>query len=279
MEPSLLVPLVAGLLSIVMTFAWVFQKRVGNAGWVDVFWSVAVGLAGLGFAVVPLDDGDALTPRQILVALLVLVWSVRLALHLAERASRGAEDARYANFRKHWGANFQRGLFNYVQLQALAALVLSLSVFAAARNPAPDLRPIDWIGAVLLLVAVAGAGLADRQLRNFRRAHSGERLVCDVGLWAWSRHPNYFFEWLGWVAYPLIAIASPAEYSWGWFALSGPIVMYWLLVHVLGIPYLEAQLVASRGEAYRAYQARTNPFFPWRPAASSATAEAEAREA
>jgi len=275
LEASLLVSAVAASLSLTMVFAWAFQKRVGNAGWVDVFWSVGVGLAGIAFALAPLEAGDAPTPRRILVALLVSLWSGRLVLHTVGRAARGREDARHANLRRHWGGQFQRRLFGLLQLQALVALLLSLAVFAAARNPEPGLRPVDWIGAVTLLVSVSGATVADLQLWSFRQKHPGKRLICDAGLWGWSRHPNYFFEWLGWVAYPLIAIASPADYFWGWGALVAPIAMYWLLVHVWGIPYAEAQLVAGCGEAYRAYRARTSAFLPFRPAAPTS----EAREA
>lgn len=105
--------------------------------------------------------------------------------------------------------------------------------------------------------------LADRQLRRFKLYPSNAGLVCDAGLWRWSRHPNYFFEWLGWWAYPIIAL-SPG-YAWGWASLAAPAIMYWILVHVTGIPPLEEQMLQSRGDRYREYQARTNAFFPWPP--------------
>jgi steroid 5-alpha reductase family enzyme len=88
---------------------------------------------------------------------------------------------------------------------------------------------------------------------------------CDVGLWGWSRHPNYFFEWLGWLAYPLLAIDLSGAYLWGWAALLGPACMYWLLVHVSGIPPLEAHMLERRRDEFRAHQARTNAFFPAPP--------------
>jgi steroid 5-alpha reductase family enzyme len=91
--------------------------------------------------------------------------------------------------------------------------------------------------------------------------------VCDEGLWRWSRHPNYFFEWLGWFAYPLIAISPNyhPSYPWGWVTLLAPAFMYWILVHVTGIPPLEEQMLRSRGDRYRDYQSRTSAFFPWPP--------------
>ena len=90
-------------------------------------------------------------------------------------------------------------------------------------------------------------------------------VICDVGLWGWSRHPNYFFEWFGWLAYPLLAIDLGGAYPWGFVALAGPVCMYWLLVHVSGIPPLEAHMLERRRDEFRAYQARTNAFFPAPP--------------
>ncbi|MDB6097533.1 MAG: hypothetical protein JWN58_236, partial [Gammaproteobacteria bacterium] len=81
--------------------------------------------------------------------------------------------------------------------------------------------------------------------------------------WRWSRHPNYFFEWFGWLAYPVIAI-SP-DYPWGWATLLAPVFMYWIMVHVTGIPPLEAQMLRSRGARYRTYQTHTSMFFPLPP--------------
>jgi steroid 5-alpha reductase family enzyme len=100
-------------------------------------------------------------------------------------------------------------------------------------------------------------------LRRFRADPTHHGQVCDTGLWRLSRHPNYFFEWLGWLAYPLLAIDPAGGYPWGWLALAGPALIYWLLVHVSGIPPLEAQMLRSRGERYRTYQARTRPFLPF----------------
>ena len=105
--------------------------------------------------------------------------------------------------------------------------------------------------------------LADSQLKQFRASPGHHGQVCDVGLWRWSRHPNYFFQWLGWLAYPVIAI-SPDSYGWGWASLLAPLFMYWILVHVTGVPPLEAQMLRSRGERYRDYQLRTSVFFPLR---------------
>ena len=128
----------------------------------------------------------------------------------------------------------------------------------AATNPQPFPRPVDIAGIGLLLLAFAGESLADAQLATFGRTH--RNAVCDAGLWRWSRHPNYFFEWLGWCAWALIAI-DPGQ-PWSWLAVSAPALMYYLLVHASGIPPLEAHMLNTRGDRFKAYQARTNAFFP-----------------
>jgi steroid 5-alpha reductase family enzyme len=253
-------------LSLIMALSWAFQRKVGNAGWVDAFWTGGMGIAGTALALAPFGDAWP-TPRQLLVGALAAIWSIRLGSYLAVRASKGPEDVRYASFRTEWGPRFERNLFLFLQIQAFAATLLVSAILLAARNPAPGLRAADIAGALILAVAIAGEGVADGQLRRFKADPANRGRVCDAGLWGWSRHPNYFFEWLVWLAYPVIAIDPSGAYPLGWLALIAPLFMLWLLLKVSGIPPLEAQMIRSRGTAYRAYQRRTSAFFPWPPAA------------
>jgi steroid 5-alpha reductase family enzyme len=249
-------------LSLAMMAAWWFQWRRGNAGWVDVCWTFATGGAAIVGALWPLAS-DAWPPRQAIVALLAAFWSVRLGLHLRHRVRTRPEDARYAGFRRDWGARFQPRLFGFLQIQAIAAWPLAVAVLLAARNPAPGLRVADFLALGISAIAILGEAAADRQLARFVADPRNLGKVCDSGLWAWSRHPNYFFEFLGWCAWPLFA----CDPGWpiGWLALGAPALMYWLLVHVSGIPPLERVMLASRGDAWRAYQRRTSAFFPAPP--------------
>ncbi|WP_292082775.1 MULTISPECIES: DUF1295 domain-containing protein [unclassified Brevundimonas] len=247
-------------LAVVMSAAWVVQRRTGQGGWADAFWSFGLGLAGVGVALFPLD-GSSPSARQWLVAVLIGLWGLRLGLHIAHRAAREAEDPRYARLRVEWGQGFQAKMFGFLMLQAGAAAFLALSVLAAARNPTPGLTLQDGAAALLFVSALIGEAVADRQLAAFKAdpAHRGQ--VCDTGLWAWSRHPNYFFEWLGWCAWPVFAISFSSPWPWGWLALTGPAYIYWLLNHVSGVPLLEAHMRRSRPEAFAAYAARTSRFF------------------
>ena len=121
----------------------------------------------------------------------------------------------------------------------------------------------DLAGVIILAVAIIGEAIADLQLARFKARNAGSGGICDAGLWAWSRHPNYFFEWLGWLAYPVIAIdpARPVTL----LSLAAPLVMFVVLRFVTGVPPLERAMLASRGERFRAYQARTSPFIPLPP--------------
>ncbi len=264
---------IAVSLSILMTGAWMVQQRTGNSGWVDTIWTFSLGLTGAASALWPIAGLNP-NPRQWLVAALVAIWSIRLGSHIAARTAGISDDPRYAAFAREWGVNSPRRMFVFLQNQGLGSIPLVFSIFVAARFPSDALRVQDYLGVLILFVGIAGEALADAQLKRFRGTPANTGRVCDAGLWRWSRHPNYFFEWVGWLAYPVIAL-SP-DYPWGWATLPAPVFMYWILVHVTGIPPLEAQMLRSRGERYRDYQARTSAFFPLPPHKGSAHKRAAA---
>lgn len=257
---------IAVALSVLMAGAWLVQQRTGNSGWVDTIWTFSLGLVGAGSALWPLG-GAAPNGRQWLVAALVAIWSLRLGSHIAVRSAGISDDPRYAAFAKEWGADSPRKMFIFLQNQGLGSIPLVFAIFVAARFPGDALRLADYLGALILFAGIAGEALADAQLKAFRTDPANKGKVCDVGLWRWSRHPNYFFEWFGWLAYPVIGIAftDALSYPWGFATLLAPVFMYWILVHVTGIPPLEAQMLQSRGDRYRDYQARTSAFFPLPP--------------
>jgi steroid 5-alpha reductase family enzyme len=252
-------------LSAVMAGAWLVQQRTGNSGWVDTIWTFGLAAVGITASLAPVSAGET-THRQLLVVAFLAVWAARLGTHIATRTMGITDDPRYGALIRGWGADARRQMFWLLQKQALVSIPLATAVFLAAHNPAADWRLQDWLAVLVMLTAVIGEATADQQLRRFGRDPNNRGKVCDTGLWRYSRHPNYFFEWLGWIAYPLLAIDLGGGYAWGYLALAGPVCMYWLLAHVSGIPPLEEHMLTSRGAAYRAYQERTSAFFPAPPA-------------
>lgn len=253
---------IALMLAALMAMAWVVQQRTGNSGWVDTIWTFSVGAVGAAMALVPVG-AEEVSARQWLVAALIAVWSARLGSHIAIRTASIKDDPRYAEYARRWGGEARARMFIFLQQQAAGSIPLVFAVFVAAHNPAPGLVLQDYIGALIVAIGIGGEAIADRQLNGFRADPANAGKVCQAGLWRWSRHPNYFFEWIVWLAWPVIAI-SPG-YPWGWLALLGPAFMYWILVHVTGIPPLEDHMLRTRGEAFRDYRERTSAFFPYPP--------------
>jgi steroid 5-alpha reductase family enzyme len=244
----------------VMVLLWIVQRARRNAGIVDIAWSFGTGLLAVGFA----WGADGAGGRRLLVAVLAGVWGLRLGFYLLKRVLSEAEDGRYRMLRERWGDRTQFYLFWFFQIQALWAVMFAAPMLIAARNPAP-LGWADAAGALLWLVAIVGEALADAQLARFRRNPARAGQVCRQGLWRYSRHPNYFFEWLHWWSYVLIGFAGP----WGWLTLLGPALMLLFLTRITGIPPTEQRALESRGDAYREYQRTTSVLFPWPPKAST----------
>uniref|UniRef100_UPI003101AC84 DUF1295 domain-containing protein n=1 Tax=Neorhizobium sp. EC2-8 TaxID=3129230 RepID=UPI003101AC84 len=246
---------IAVWLSLAMACAWGVQRATGLSGWIDTIWSFAVGLGGIAAALFPNGDFG----RRITALVLIATWATRLASHIGIRTHSGGEDPRYAKFLEEWGDNAAWRLFLFLQIQALAAFILVLAVYLAATNDTPFPRLPDGFAMLVAIVALSGEASADRQLARFRRTPEAKTEVCQVGLWRYSRHPNYFFEWLFWCVWPIFAITASA---WTWASLLAPALMYWLLVHISGIPPLEEYMLRSRGDRFRALQERVNAFFP-----------------
>ena len=234
---------------------WRWQQRRHNVGIVDVLWSVC--LAGSAVLCAVLGQGAA-APR-VLLALGGGLWGLRLARHLWRRVRAEKEDGRYQALRARWGNGGARWLA-FFQFQALLVAVFSIPFVIVANNASTH---STWLalGALLWCGSVAGESLADRQLARFRAdpAHRGR--TCRVGLWRYSRHPNYFFEWLHWFSYPLLALGAPYA-GLAWIA---PVLMLLFLRFLSGIPFTEAQALRTRGEDYRDYQRRTSMLIPGPP--------------
>jgi steroid 5-alpha reductase family enzyme len=249
---ALLALLAAGLvfLALLMVAVWLLSVLLRNAGIVDVAWSAS--FAPVAAAYVWLAEGW--TTRDAVLLSMVTIWSLRLAWFLLVRVAREhpREDSRYARLRREWGASANAKMLVFFEVQALAALALT------ALNGTAALHALEWVGLVVWAIGVMGEATADWQLARFRAQPGNKGQVCQEGLWRYSRHPNYFFEWIVWCGFGLFALGSPG----GWMGLFVVPLMFYVMRYGTGVPYAEASSLASRGDAYRAYQRTTNVFFP-----------------
>jgi len=254
-------PLQAFLLAVVVVFAaktgaWLWQLKSRNAGMVDSIWAFTLGSLALLYAAC----GSAPGATRLLMAVMGLAWGLRLGVHLWQRNYGKPEDWRYANLRREWGAKADSKMFFFFQFQNLFTLILATSAFLPAAYRAGDAPLWAMFFAVAIWVAaVAGEGIADSQMERFRADPANKGQVCRVGLWRYSRHPNYFFETLHWLAYFPLALGTPL---W-WAPLIAPVVMAFLLLKLSGVPLMEAEM-AKRKAGYAEYIRTTSALIPWR---------------
>ena len=253
-----LLAIAGGAAAVAFLLLWWRQTRTANATSVDAAWAVAIGALGVAYAAL----GDGALAQRLCGGGLAFVWSARLSWHLLRHRVFGhaGEDGRYRAMREHWGARAHANLFWFYQLQAAAAFVFALPFWWLAQDPEPRLAALQWAGLALALLAQLGEGLADRQLEQHRKDPGQRGRTCRRGLWRYSRHPNYFFEWVSWCG--IAVVATPAA---GWLAWLQPAFMFVLVRFVSGVPFTELQALRSRGDDYRRYQEETSAFVPWWP--------------
>jgi len=249
----------AACLLALFTATWLLSRKLDNFSFVDIAW--AYGLAVVSCVYIGLLHGY--TNRTLLIMTMAMVWSLRLGSYLLARIRRHHpdEDVRYQVLRKKWQGHLASKFFWFFQAQGLLVLLLSIPVLLALRNARPHIAIIEWMGAAVWLIAIVGESIADAQMGAFKKDPANKGKVCDVGLWRYSRHPNYFFESLIWWGFWLFACGSP----WGWATVYAPLLILYFLLRVTGIPLTERCAVESKGDAYRRYQRTTSAFVPWFP--------------
>ena len=259
MELSLRPPAIGlAAASAAMALLWLVQRRTGNAGIVDVAWAATIGVLGVAYAS---GAAGASASATWLAGAMTGFWSLRLTSYLFHRVVGRPEEGRYAALRVRWGAAAGRRMFWFYQFQAVAAWAFASPVMAVRWSRAAPGSGWTALAVGLWIAGVGGTALADWQLAAFKRRAAARGKTCRDGLWRYSRHPNYFFEWIHWCAYIPLAIESP---GW-WIPIAVAGTLLYLVLFVTGIPPTEAQAAASRGEDYREYQRTTSPFVPWFP--------------
>lgn len=241
---------------------YVVQRRTGDATAVDAGWAGSLAVLALLYAAL----GPGELSHRLLIAAMAGIENLRIALLVLRRLGKG-EDTRYRELRARWRAQGreQRTFAVFYQAQAFLAAALSVPFLLASFNRHDGIEPVEWAGAALWLFAALLGHVSDQQLARFKAEPSNKGKTMRSGLWRYSRHPNYFFQSLAWLAYALVAVAAP----WGWIAFAAPASILFLILYVTGVPPAEEQALKSRGDDYRRYQRETSVFVPWFPKSST----------
>lgn len=240
-----------------MLVVWTIALRINNLGIVDIAWSYSFLPIVIFFAAMAHGDPT----RRWLMAAIAGLWSLRLGTHVGIRVLKAhpKEDVRYGKFRNEWKSKLKLLSFTFFQIQALSIGALSTVFLLPSLNARRGFTPLEWAGVFIWLIALTGESLADSQLKQFKANPANAGRICQSGLWNYSRHPNYFFEWLVWVGFFVFAWDSPG----GCFTVLCPGLMLFFLLRVTGVPLTEEFSVKSKGDAYRQYQNTTSAFVPW----------------
>jgi steroid 5-alpha reductase family enzyme len=242
---------------VVMLLIYLWAYSIKNAGVVDIFWAFNFSF----IAIILYFLADGFPQRKVLICGMILIWSLRLGIYLLIRVGShlNEEEGRYKKMRQEWGEAVNQKLFFFFQAQALSNIYLAIPFFIIAFNQKQGFSFLEYAGASVWLISICGEALADAQLKAFKKNPANRGEVCNVGLWYYSRHPNYFFESMIWIGYFLIALNA----NYGWIAILSPLTITLLLFRVTGIPLTEQQSIRSKGDAYKEYQRTTSMFVPW----------------
>lgn len=245
------------VIAVALFLLWLLSLKLKDASIVDIFW-------GLGFAMVAVTTylaTDGFAGRKQLITALTIIWGVRLAWHIGSRNIGKGEDYRYQAMRKKLGARFPIiSLFSVFLLQGALMWLISLPLQAAQIPAQPDQLTVwDYAGLLVWIAGFLFEAVGDWQLRRFKSNPANKGKLMDQGLWAFTRHPNYFGDALLWWGFYLIACAAGA-----WWTVFSPALMTFLLLKVSGVAMLERSLTKTKPE-YEAYARRTNAFLPWFP--------------
>lgn len=237
---------------------WGISLLLRDAGIADVAWAFGFLLVA-GLWAWP---HQPLSPRGLLVVGLAAVWALRLSGHIFWRNRGRGEDPRYGAMRKTWGQRFWWvSLFTVFLLQATLLWIAAAPLYhSVSATPAVPLGPVAAGGVALWAIGMYFEAVGDWQLARFKSDPANQGKVLEAGLWRYTRHPNYFGEFLIWWGFFLIA----AETVTGVWTVVSPALMSFLLLRVSGVPMLDDLMRRTKPD-YRHYIERTNAFFPWFP--------------
>ena len=241
---------------------WLLSMPLRNVSIVDIFWGS--GFAGVAWLSLWLTESPS--ARALLLVALVTLWGLRLAGYLGWRNWGKEEDYRYREMRDHHGSRFPLvSLLTVFGLQGLIMWVVSLPIQVAVFTPG-SIGSLTYLGTGIWLAGFLFESIGDWQLASFKSDPNNKGQVMNRGLWRYTRHPNYFGDFLVW--WGLFLVAADAS-SW-WWTIVSPLLMSFLLIRVSGVRLLENSL-GNRLNGYQQYVSETSAFFPWPPSETTAS--------
>jgi len=241
-----------------MTLLWLLSLLKRDASLVDIFWGLGFIIASLFYFNLTQNHHSI---RQWLVITLVIIWGLRLSLHILRRNWGHGEDYRYRVWREQAGKAFWwKSYFKVFLLQGIVLWIVSWPLPAAQQSTKPLWTIFDVSGIILWSSGFFFETVGDFQLTRFKRNPANKGKVMRAGLWAYTRHPNYFGEALIWWGFYMFALTASSS----WWTIISPLLMTFLLMRVSGVAMLEKSLVVTKPE-YKNYIESTNAFFPWFP--------------
>ncbi|MEL6113026.1 MAG: DUF1295 domain-containing protein [Pseudomonadota bacterium] len=245
---------------------WLISVMIKDASIVDILWGPSLAIPALLTYFFQGGQG----PRALLLTVLVSIWAFRLGSYLAVRNLGHGEDFRYQAMRQKAGSDAafaRQSLVRVYFLQCVISFFVSLPVQVGQfgshpvfANGSVGLGPLALLGAVIFMIGLGFEAIGDAQLRAFKKDPANQGKLMDRGLWAWTRHPNYFGDSAVWFGLFLIAVES----RWGYVTVLSPVVMFIFLYFLSGKGLLE-KLMARKYPEYEAYKERVSGFFPWPP--------------
>ena len=245
------------LITLMMIGGWIYYIFQRNGAILDVVFA-------FGFIIVAITSfaiGQGYLLRKILLFVMAAIWASRLLGYLFVRYLKKDEEGRFQILRKRFSIDSDLKFLALFFVQGIAILIISWPFVLSCLNPTAEISSFEIAGMIVWLIGFVFETIADRELWQFKIEEQNKEKVCQTGLWNYSRHPNYFFNWLVWIGFFLFALDAP----YGYTSLVSPALMWYLLTQVSGIKEQEMLAIQTKGEQYKEYQRKTNKFFPWFP--------------
>ena len=248
----------AGVSFLLVIVVFLLLENTSHTSIIDFVWCFGVTVASVFYAIYP--DAEITNLGWHLIAF-QLLWFTRLGGMIIYRTLvLEKEDGRYRRLRESWGDRYRQKLFRFYIFQGVGIILFSLPVWSALSLQT-EITKFGIVGETLCLIGTIGAFASDWTLTKFRKASDNSGQVCKAGLWRYSRHPNFFFEWLYWLGLAFLGV-NGVDSLW---VFVFPVMVLIFLLFITGVPTVEAQALRSRKEAYRKYQQTTSVFVPWFP--------------